>query len=213
MKTQVFKRLIGIAICMVFIIAGVVSLNPSNVNAATVSIDNTATGDIGGVGADLTDSNTFNILKLQMGIFKRAFLSSDNSVVTSGAILAKGTLVKFLIYVNNLPATGITDLNIVDAYDNANFTYQAASLRIDNNVNACVNGGANDGDCSAAEELNIYNTTRVTAALAEENEDGALVAGHDGVAFEVTAGQTAGNAQLDPVASKVWAMVFEVQIK
>ncbi len=157
--------------------------------------DNTATGDIAGVGGDLTNSNTFTVDAALLALVKAAFLT-DGTALTSGDTVPSGTLVQFLIYVDNTTAVSVDDVNIEDILA-VGFTYQAGTLKVDNSV---ATGGA-----AAA----IYAAVDATGAL-DDAVDGVDVAGITGTTISV--GSTAGNVQLDINASAVWALLLTASV-
>jgi hypothetical protein len=135
-------------------------------------------------------------------IVKRAFLA-DGTPVTDGDTLPRGTLVKFLIYVNNRGAQQ-TDMSIQDALDPA-FVYQAASLRVDNSVSECA-----ADDCTPAEEASIFAAVD-SAAVATDAVDGDVVSIVGGT---IHAGNEAvANSQLDAAANMVWSLVTTVKVQ
>ncbi len=165
---------------------------PSNALAA----DNDATGDIGGDATDLTDSNTFTLNSTTLALVKTAFLT-DGTQLTSGATIPKGTLVQFMVYIDNSTAIAVDDVNVQDVLDVA-FTYQAGTIKVDNSQN------------TGATEAAIYAAVNATAAL-DDAVDGVDEAGISGTT--ISAGSGAGNAQLDIAGSKVWAMLFTVEMQ
>ena len=118
--------------------------------------DNTGTGDVAGVPADLTNSNTFQLFSSNPTLVKRAFLAGGGAALTSGDTLPAGTSVDFLIYLNNEADTAILDVSIQDAL--TGFTYTAGTIRVLNTTAECAATA-----CTTAEELTIYNA-ELTAA-------------------------------------------------
>lgn len=165
---------------------------------ATFAADNTATGDINGVGGDLTDSNTFTINSSTLALVKTAFLT-DGTQLGTGDSVPKGTNVRFLIYLDNPTGVPVTNVNVSDTLVGGagGFAYVANSIKVDNSVGT---GGT---------EAAIYAAVNATAALTDANDGD--VAGISGAV--VTAGSTGGNAQLDIAASAVWALLFEVTVQ
>jgi uncharacterized repeat protein (TIGR01451 family) len=158
--------------------------------------DNTATGDIAGVDADLTDSNTFTINSATLALVKTAFLT-DGTQLTSGATVAAGTLVQFLVYLDNPTGVAVADVNVEDVLDPA-FVYQAGTLRIDNSVGT--------GSTEAA----VYAAVNATTAL-DDAVDGTDAAGISGPT--VSAGSGAGNTQVDAAAGSIWALLFTTRVQ
>lgn len=167
--------------------------------------NNQGTGDVAGVGADLTDSNVFILASTGSGLVlvKTAFLTSSGTQLTSSDTVPAGTSVDFMIYINNESSVPISDVSIQDVLDAA-FTYQAGSIRIDNTVADCA------ATCDAAEEAAIY-------AAAEDNTPLTDAAADDTASFAaltVDAGNSVvgANAQLDVAANTVLALVFTVVV-
>lgn len=158
--------------------------------------DNTATGDIAGDGADLGDSNTFTLNTTTLGIVKTAFLT-DGTPLASGAALPRGTLVQFMLYIDNTTSVPVVDVNVQDVLDAA-FLYEAASIRVDDTTAT--------GSTAAA----IYATVSATAPL-DDGVDGLDVAGI--AAATLSAGASSGNVQLDIPANSVWAMLFTIEMQ
>ena len=160
--------------------------------------DNTALGDVAGVPGDLTDSNTFSLVTFVAALQKRAFLTSDNTALTSGDTLPAGTSVDFLIYLSNESDVSIDDVGMLDTL--VGFTYVPGSLHVLNTTAACA------APCTAGEELNIYNLARVAGAKTDViNDDHASFTG---TTVEVGNNTTAGNTQQDAAANFVLALVF-----
>jgi len=161
------------------------------------SADNTATGDIAGVTADLTNSNVFTLNATVLALVKAAFLNSDGTALTSGDSVPAGTLVDFLIYIDNDTAVTVDDVRALDPL--TGFTYQAGSIKVDNAVNT---GGS---------EAAIYASVILTPALLDA-VDGADEAGYTSGTTTISVGSGAGNAQLDIAGDKVWALVFTASV-
>ena len=80
--------------------------------------DNTGTGDVAGDPAALGDSNVFQLFSSgALTLVKRAFLTADQTPLTSGDTLPAGTNVDFIIYVNNQSDLVIADRTIEDDLD------------------------------------------------------------------------------------------------
>ena len=158
--------------------------------------DNQAVGDIAGNPANLGNSNIFTINSAQLSLVKTAFLT-DGTPIASGTTVAKGTPVKFLIYMDNTTAVPVDSVNVLDAL-NAAFVYQPGTLRISNAVNT--------GATAAA----IFAAVNVAPALndAVDNVDAAGITG-----TTISAGATAGNQLVTVPASKVWAVLFTVKVQ
>lgn len=168
--------------------------------------DNTAIGDVAGDGAALGDSNVFQLLSAgNMTLVKTAFLTADQTPLTSGASLPVGTDVDFMIYVNNTSDLQIDDVTIADTL-NALFLYTAGTVRVDNSVAECALVA-----CTAGEELAIYNSARVLAAGTD------AVAGGDSVSYVATTvdvgNENQANDQQNAASNSVLAVVFTVTVQ
>jgi len=169
--------------------------------------DNTGIGDVAGDGAALVDSNVFQLFSVgALTLVKTAFMTADQTPLSSGASLSAGTDVDFMIYVNNRSDLVVADVTIEDVLG-ALFLYTAGTIRVDNSVAECASA-----ICDAAEELAIYNAARVLVA----GTDG-VVAG-DSVSFvgttvDVGDDNQVGNDQQDAAANSVLAVVFTVQVQ
>ncbi len=166
---------------------------------------NQGTGDVAGVGADLTDSNVFILSSTGSGLVlvKTAFLTSGGAQLTSSDTVPAGTSVDFMIYINNESSVAISDVSIQDVLDAA-FTYQTGTIKIDNSVADCA------ATCDAAEEQAVYAAAILTAALTDgAGDDAASFA-----ALTVDAGNSVvgTNARLDVAANTVLALVFTVVV-
>jgi len=162
--------------------------------------DNTAVGDVAGSDPALGDSNTFTLNVFTAALQKRAFLTSDNTALTSGDTLSAGTSVDFLIYLNNEGSVDIDDVGIQDTL--VGFTYVASSIRVLNTTDECA-----ISVCTPAEELTIYNDVRATGALTDGAGDdvassvaGVVEIGNNGV-------QTT-NTQQNALTGEVLAVFF-----
>jgi hypothetical protein len=169
--------------------------------------DNTGIGDVAGDGAALGDSNVFQLFSSgALTLVKTAFLTADQTPLTSGDTLPAGTDVDFMIYVNNQSDLLIADVTIEDVLG-ALFVYTAGTIRVDNSVAEC-----GLVLCDAAEELAIYNSARVLAAGTD------AVAAGDSVSFvgttvDVGDDNQVGNDEQDAAANSVLAVVFTVQVQ
>jgi len=175
---------------VVFVVT--LALGPHAVFAA----DNQALGDIAGNAANLGSSNIFTINSTQLSLVKAAFLT-DGTPIASGTTVARGTPVKFMIYMDNTTSVPVDSVNVQDAL-NAAFVYQPTTIR--------VTSSPNTGSTVAA----IYAAVNAAAPLTDAVSN-ADVAGINGAS--VSAGTGTGNALLTVPASKVWAMLFTVKVQ
>jgi hypothetical protein len=176
----------GLAIATLFVLGA----------TSAMAADNTATGDIAGGASTITNSNTFTINSTTLALVKAAFLA-DGTVLASGTSVPKGTLVKFMIYLDNSTIVPTDSLNVSDVLA-ASFAYQAGTLKIDNSQNT--------GATVAA----IYAAVNASASITDavSNADVAGVSGST-----VSAGLAAGNSIVTVPPSKVWALLFSVKVQ
>lgn len=188
------RKLVTTGLLTAILAAGVLA---TPAHAAT----NTATGDIAGVGADLDDSNTVDLTTQALALIKRAFLS-DGTPVASGATLPRGTVVKFMIYVNNNTAFAVNDISVQDVLA-PTFAYQTGTIKVSNTVVDC--GAA----CDATEEAAIYTAANGAAALTDAVDPD--VASYTAGTRTIDAGnQTLANGPVNAAANRVWAILFSV---
>jgi len=173
---------------------------------AAQAANNQGTGDIAGVGADLTDSNLFALLSSPtLALVKKAFVTSTGAALTTGASLPVGTEVDFMIYINNESDILVADVSMQDVL-NALFLYKAGTIRIDNATNECAATA-----CTLVEEKAIYDAAILTGALTDAvGADSASIAG---VTIDVGDSVIGGNTQQDAAANKVLALVFTVTMQ
>ncbi len=201
MLKQAIERLqAGMTALALILALGAVILAPPFAWAAT----NQGTGDIAGDATDLTDSNIFNLTTTTLGLVKRAFLASDGSAITDGAILPKGTLVKFLIYVNNTTSVQVDDVSARDVLA-ATFAYQTGTLKVNNTTNECA-----AASCTAGEEATIFSDVDAVAASTDA-VDGDVVS-ITGTTIDA-GNQNVANGVLNIAADKVWALLFTVEMQ
>ena len=168
--------------------------------------NNTGTGDVAGDPAALADSNVFvlNSTGANLTLVKTAFMTSDGSPIASGSTVPTGTMVDFMIYVNNLSSVVVNDINIQDVLDPL-FVYQAGTIRVDNSVVNCA-----AQVCNATEEGNIY-TAAAGAAASSDGVDADSASFNGGNTVDVGTGT--GNGQQNAAANRVLALVFTVQVQ
>lgn len=158
-------------------------------------------------GDFVTDSPPLTITATTLAVVKKAFLDDNTGTeITSGSSVAKGTIVKFLIYIDNSAAIAASDVRMEDLLDKTAFTYQTGSLRWNNNVTA-----------SAAPVATIYTDTNTGPALVDAS--GAADAGSaDAVALPASVRITFGahsaqaNAPLNIPAGRVAAFLFRARL-
>ncbi len=156
-----------------------------------MAADNIGTGDIGGDSASLNPSNTFQLFTTTMSLNKTAFLTNGTRL-TTGATLPRGTVVEFMIYIDNTTAVPMNDVSMQDVLSTA-FAYVGGSMLVDNTA------------ANAATPTEIY--TAVSGGTAMLDPVGADVASAVGITIDV-GDQNAGNGTLNIAANRVWAILF-----
>ena len=174
-------------------------------SGAAFAAPNQGTGDVAGDPAALVDSNVFNLLSTgsALTLVKRAFLA-DGTPIAPGSTLPTGTLVKFMIYVNNLSSIQISDVSIQDVLDPL-FLYQAGTIKVDSSVANCAAAA-----CTPAEEATVFAAADASGALSDGVD--ADVASFAGVTVDA-GNQSVANGQMDAPANRVLALVFTVQMQ
>ena len=199
MKRQIVRKLQHIAALMlgVFLI-----LSP-----VAQAADNQGTGDVANDSAALVDSNIFQLFSTgaALTLVKTAYLNSTGVELTSGDTLPQGTLVDFMIYVNNSGSVAVLDTSIQDVLDPL-FLYQTGSIRVDNAVANCA-----ADPCTNIEEAAIY-ASAILVAPRTDAVDAPDVASITGLTIDV-GDQNALNGQQDAAANSVLAVVFTVQVQ
>ncbi len=153
-------------------------------------------------GSNNTSEFGANVSPQPPAIVKRAF-ELDGTPVPSGTVLPKGTVFKFLLYVNN-PGGAVSDVSLSDALDAA-FEYQSGTIRYDNSQPASTAGA-----CTPAEEAAIF-TAANAGTPGTDGVDGDPVCR---AATTIHVGdQNAANARLDIAAGRVFATVFTCRMR
>ena len=170
--------------------------------------DNTGTGDVAGDTAALVDSNVFVLFSsgATMTLVKTAFLTSDGSQLTTGATLPVGTLVDFMIYVNNSGSVQINDTSIQDVLDPL-FVYQAGTIRVDNSQSCAA------AVCVPGEEPGIYAAVIAVGAGSDAAGAGDTVSFDGTDTIDVGDEIETANDRQDAAANAVLAVVFTVQVQ
>lgn len=182
---------------------GSIAFSPSVALAAIRT--NTANWDIAGASQAAA---TFNIETFTAGtvtLTKTAFLPGGAELV-DGATLPANANVDFMIYIDNTNNFAIQNVNIADVLAAADFTYVAGQIKVGSTADCSTD--ATPG-CDGTEKSALY---AAVAAVANQSIDAGDVAGFDG-ADTVSAGASAGNAQLDIPADTAWALVFRATVK
>jgi uncharacterized repeat protein (TIGR01451 family) len=156
-------------------------------------------------GNDDGDPSPHWIFNNSLSITKRAFLA-DGTPLATGTSVPKGTLVKYMLFVNNFQAAAKTNVSIVDVLDPA-FVYQSGTVKIDNSVDNCATP-----ICSPAEEVAIFAVVDSNAASTDAI-DGDVVSYSSGTTTVEAGNRLQANGQLDIAANKVFVILFAVKIQ
>ena len=183
-------------------LVAIASLAIPTAQAAT----NTGTGDIAGVPGDLTPSNTVTLTSATLALIKRAFLA-DGTALASGASLPKGTVVKFMIYIDNKTTVGANDVSVQDALQ-VGFAYQAGTIKISNAGVNCAGP-----ICTPAEEALIYAAVNAGTAKTDATPDDEASYTAGTTTIDLGNEKVATNTQLNIAASSVWAVIFTVKMQ
>jgi uncharacterized repeat protein (TIGR01451 family) len=162
-------------------------LLPGSVMAA----DNIGTGDIGGDGASLSDSNTFSLFTTTMSLNKMAFLSNGTALANS-TVLPRGTEVQFVVYIDNTTPIPLNDVSIQDILV-PTFVYQTGSM-----MTATLAAGSS--------QALIYSTIiNGAGTLTDGTADD--IASYASSTIDV-GNQNAVNSILDVPGNSVWGILF-----
>ena len=142
------------------------------------------------------------VVPVRPGLVKRAFLA-DGTPLADGVTLPKGTIVKFLLYVNN-PGGAVTDVSIADPLA-AGFSYVSGSLKYSNSVASCAGL-----DCTAPEEAAVLAAADA-GALGTDAVDGDVVSFTSSTVY--VGNQVVANAQLNIAATRVFAVLLTVRMQ
>jgi len=192
-----------------FLLAALLTLSPSPVRAAT----NIGRADLGAdpLATDtdfITDSGPLVINSTKLAVMKKAFTDdASGTEIVSGSSVVKGTIVKFMIYLDNSTNAQATDVRFIDLMDLTAFTYQANSLRWNNLVTA-----------SAAPVATIFTDTNAGASLALTDAISNADVGSVDVTQVPNARITFGavtvqaNAQVNIPAGKIVSFLYRARI-
>ena len=154
----------------------------------------------------ITDSGILTITATKLAVIKKAFMDdASGTEIASGSTVVKGTIVKFVMYIDNTTSSQATDVRLVDLLDKTGFTYQAGSLKWNNVTTATAaavatiftdtNNGLALTDAISAADVGSVDLTPVTYAQ---------------VAMGANTTQT--NAVLNIPAGKVAAFMFRARV-
>jgi hypothetical protein len=137
-------------------------------------------------------------------IVKRAFLD-DGIPVSTGAILPRGTIVKYLLYINNV-GNARTDITVEDVLD-ASFAYQSETTRLDSSVFNCLGV-----TCTNAEEAAIFAAVDGVGP-GSDAIDGDEISYNSGTTTVHVGDGSEANAPLDIPENRVVSVLFEIRIQ
>jgi hypothetical protein len=135
-------------------------------------------------------------------LVKRVFDATGNAIA-SGVTLAKGTVVQFLLYVDNRGGV-VTDLRLSDALA-AGFSYVAGSMKWADVTPSCAGTTCTGPEDSALLAAALAGTALTDAA---DGDTGAV----SGATIQLGKANAA-SARLDIVAGKVYAVVFRARMQ
>lgn len=169
---------------------------------------NIGTGDVAGDTNALVNSAPFNLSSTgaNLTLVKTAFLTGSGTQLADGATVPSGTLVDFMIYVNNEGSVGVTDVSVSDVLDPL-FAFQTGTIRVDNSIANCT-----ATVCTPAEEVAIY-TAAAAATAGTDGIDAPDTVSYDGTDTIDAGNQNVANGQIDAAANAVLAVVFTVQVQ
>jgi hypothetical protein len=180
-------------------------------SGAVWAAENQATFDLNGVSQ--SPSNIFSLESYNAGniqLSKTAFLT-DGTPLISGTSVPTGTVVHFILYVDNQTGATVTNVNLADQLDPL-FAYTdivgGGTLKVASLAQNCTTLGS----CTAGEESTIRDVLDAASNLVEDAQDGNLTAGWNGT-DTITVGSSAGNAQLDIPANTTWGILFAVTMQ
>ena len=172
--------------------------------SGSLAVTGVASGDeVSGTATDGSGNTSefgAQVAVAPIGLAKRAFLA-DGTPVTSSTVVPKGTLVKFLVYLNN-QGTAVSDVSVQDVLA-AGFQYVTGTMRFSNTASSCTGP-----TCTGVEEAAIYAAASGGTA-GTDGVDGDIVS-RSGATLSI-GNQSVGNGQLDLAAARVWAVVFSVR--
>jgi len=155
---------------------------------------------------NITDSGVLTITSTKLAVIKKAFVDDNSGTeITSGSSVVKGTIVKFVLYIDNSTSSQASDVRLVDQLDKTGFTYQAGSLKWNTSTTA-----------TAATVATIFTDTNNGVALTDaiSNADAGSVDLAPATYAQVTFGavSTQANATLNIPAGKIASFMFRARV-
>ena len=142
-------------------------------------------------------------------MIKKAFLDdATGTELTSGSQVASGTIVKFMIHIDNSTGVEVKDVRIEDLLNDTDFTYQANSLFWNNMV---TNSGATVATIFGNTDGDGANTG-VQLSQAVDGDVGSVdtAVSPDRVTMGAHSAQT--NGTLNIPAGKIAAFIFRARV-
>jgi len=197
-----FRKIIRCLIPAILLLLPSIALAATNIGMANMG------GDPASPDNDfITDSLPLTINATKLAVIKKAFLDdSSGTEIASGSNVVKGTIVKFMIYLDNSTSAQASDVRFVDLLDEVAFTYQANSLRWNNNVTA-----------TAAPVATVFTDTNAGASVALTD----AISGADVTSADTTqtpdritmgAHSAQANAVLNIPAGRIASFMFRARI-
>jgi hypothetical protein len=197
-KLQPITVICALALC--FLLPAAQGRAAVNIGTANMGTDPTSPDN-----DFIKDSGTLTINSTKLAVIEKAFLDdNDGTEVTSGSTVVKGTIIKFVIYIDNTTTSQASDVRLVDLLDEVAFTYQAGSLKWNNNTTT-----------SAAPPATIFNDTNygvsLTDAISSTDVGSAdtTQTPNDRITFGAVTDQA--NATMNIPAGKIAAFMFRAR--
>ncbi len=157
----------------------------------------------------ITDSPTLTLTSITLAVVKKAFLDDDTGTeIADGSSVVKGSIVKFMIYIDNSTSTQSSDVRLEDQLNDTDFTYQANSLSWNNNVTntatAVATIFANTDTSGANTGVALSDAANADAASAD------TTVSPDLITMGAHTGQTNGVVNIP--AGKIVAFMFRARI-
>lgn len=155
---------------------------------------------------NIADSATLTINSVALQVIKKAFVDDNTGTeILSGSTVAAGTIVKFMIYVDNSAGTTVNDIRLDDLLNETSFTYQAGSLKWNSattNTGAAVATVFTDANTGVALSDTISGTDVGSADVTQTPNDRVTFGAHSAQA----------NATLNIPAGKIAAFLFRARV-
>lgn len=200
-----FRNVFLLALALLLFMATGAVFAASNIGRANIGADPDP-GDVDYV----TDSATLTLTSTTLSVAKLAFLNdATGTQITSGSSVVKGSIVKFMIYIDNSTSTQASDVRLEDLLNDTDFTYQAGTLSWNNNV-------TNTATAVATIFANTDRDGANTGVALTDAISGADVASMDTTASpdRITMGahSAQANGTLNIPAGKIAAFIFKARV-